>query len=103
MTLKNYEKYISLLNGEIIKNEIVKSTISNPNLSIVMPGGCNGKCDFCFWQKTKPCGGYLEKLTGVFTSLPSQFSQLSITGGEPTLSPYLENVLNLIDRWFRFK
>lgn len=98
MTLKNYEKYILSLNDEVIKDEISESTILNPNLSIVMPGGCNGKCDFCFWQKTKPCNGYLEKLTDVFTSLPSQFSQLSITGGEPTLSPYLENVLNLIDR-----
>lgn len=86
MVLKKYKKFI----GE--------STINNPNLSIVMPGGCNGNCQFCFWKQTEPCGNYLEKVNNILKSLPSQFKQLSITGGEPTLSPYLEKVLNLIDR-----
>ena len=98
MVLKKYENFISSID-EVIENEIViESTIQNTNLSIVMPGGCNGKCDFCFWKKSKPCDNYLEKLNDIMYSLPSQFYQLSITGGEPTLSPYLENVLNLIDR-----
>jgi len=94
MVLKKYEKFISIVEDKLI----LETTIQNPNLSIVMPGGCNGKCDFCFWKKTKPCNNYLEKLNDIMYGLPSQFSQLSITGGEPTLSPYLEDVLNLIDK-----
>lgn len=92
MVLKKYNDFI------LNEDKLFESTIINPNLSIVIPGGCNGKCDFCFWRKTQPCGNYLEKVNNILTSLPSQFSKLSITGGEPTLSPYLEKVLNLIDR-----
>jgi len=98
MVLKKYENFISSIDEVLENGIVVESTIQNPNLSIVMPGGCNGKCDFCFWKKSKPCDNYLEKLNDIMYSLPSQFYQLSITGGEPTLSPYLENVLNLIDR-----
>lgn len=99
MVLKKYENYIiSNNNNVIIEEPISESTIQNPNLSIVIPGGCNGKCDFCFWQKKTPCGNYMEKLSNILYSLPPQFYQLSITGGEPTLSPYLEKVLNLIDK-----
>lgn len=94
--LKRYDNYVETT--KIIKEEkIFETTIQNPNLSIVMPGGCNGKCDFCFWKKSTPCGNYLEKINNILYNLPSQFYQLSITGGEPTLSPYLEGVLNLID------
>lgn len=94
MVLKKYEKFI----GYSIIEDIKESTIMNPNLSIVMPGGCNAKCEFCFWKKSKPCNNYLEKINNILECLPSQFYQLSITGGEPTLSPYLESVINLINR-----
>ena len=92
MDVKFYEQYL--------KETIIdpNSTVSNPNFSIVMPGGCNGKCDFCFWEKTKTCKNYTEKLSEVLENLPEQFNQISITGGEPTISPYFENVLNIIDR-----
>lgn len=85
--LKKYENFI-----------LKENTIFNPNLSIVVPGGCNAKCDFCFWTKTKTCDKYLEKVQNILSNLPSQFYQLSLTGGEPTLSPYLESIVNLIDR-----
>lgn len=73
------------------------NTIINPNFTIVMPGGCNAKCDFCFWKQEKTCDNYLEKLQDTMDGLPSQFYQLSISGGEPTLSPYFKDVLDLID------
>lgn len=85
--LKKYEKFI-----------LKENTIINPNLSIVVPGGCNANCQFCFWKKTKTCNNYLEKMKVTLSNLPSQFYQLSLTGGEPTLSPYLEGIVNSIDR-----
>jgi len=88
--IKNYSIYS--------KENLIETTIANPNLSIVLPGGCNGKCDFCFWKKTKPCNNYLEKINNILTGLPSQFHRLSITGGEPTMSPYLNKILEMIDK-----
>jgi len=80
------------------EQDLFENTITNPNLSIVLPGGCNGKCNFCFWKKSTGCSNYIQKLGNVLESLPSQFYQLSLTGGEPTMSPYLNEVLNLIDK-----
>lgn len=94
--LKRYDSFVKA--PKINEEKIFETTIMNPNLSIVVPGGCNGKCDFCFWKKSTPCDNYLEKLNNILLSLPSQFYQLSITGGEPTLSPHLESILNLIDK-----
>lgn len=76
-------------------------TISNPNFSIVVPGGCNGNCEFCFWKNDKACGNYTQQLRETLDSMPSQFYQLSLTGGEPTLSPYFEDILENIntDKW----
>jgi len=72
-------------------------TIINPNFTIVAPGGCNAKCEFCFWKQEKTGKQYLEKLKDTMDSLPSQFYMISISGGEPTLSPYLTDILNMID------
>lgn len=75
--------------------------LDNPNFTIVVPGGCDAKCKFCFWEYTEPCTDYLEKLRVVLETLPDDFQQLSISGGEPTLSTYLEDILELLtrDRW----
>lgn len=72
-------------------------TIINPNFTVVMPGGCNAKCEFCFWKQEKTCDDYLKKLKDTMDLLPSQFYMISISGGEPTISSYFEDVLNLID------
>lgn len=72
-------------------------TIINPNFTIVMPGGCNAKCEFCFWKQEKTTKNYLSKLQDTMDGLPSQFYMLSISGGEPTISPYFTKVLNMID------
>jgi len=72
-------------------------TIINPNFTIVAPGGCNAKCNFCFWRQEKTGSNYMEKLKNTIDGLPSQFYMISISGGEPTLSPYLSQILDLID------
>jgi len=96
--LKRYESYVK----EVIKeSDQLLETISNPNFSIVVPGKCNGNCSFCFWKDSKPCGNYITQLKETLDSMPSQFYQLSLTGGEPTLSPYLSEILENIntEKW----
>lgn len=71
----------------------------DPNFSIVLPGPCDAACSFCFSQKGPPSCGmlkYLTRLNAVLEALGPQFYQISITGGEPTLSPYLLPVLAVI-------
>lgn len=87
---------IKYFSENLLSNE--NSVIRDPNFSIVTPGGCNANCNFCFWKKTKPCSGYFEKLSNILNNLPNQFYKISITGGEPTISPYLERILLSIDK-----
>ena len=71
----------------------------SPNFTIIAPGGCNAKCSFCFWEQeeTMDRDDYLVNLANTITSLPKQFWQVSISGGEPCLSPYISNILQLLD------
>lgn len=62
-----------------------------------MPGGCNAKCEFCFWHQKETSKDYLNKLQSTIDLLPSQFYQVSISGGEPTISPYFEEIMEMID------
>jgi tRNA A37 methylthiotransferase MiaB len=41
--IKKFGKYLN----ENVSNKL-NETIINPNFSVVVPGGCNAKCDFCF-------------------------------------------------------
>ena len=91
-------KFGSYLNEKLPIGERLNETIINPNFSVVVPGGCNGKCSFCFWKQSKVCENYIGNLLETLDNMPSQFYQLSLTGGEPTLSPYLERILESIDR-----
>ena len=80
----------------------MKLLTNAPNFSIVLPGPCNAACEFCFTkglrQKLPAEGmmGYLLRLDRTLRSLGKEFFQISITGGEPTLSPYLVPVLSVI-------
>jgi len=95
--VKNYNQFVEK-KKLVIKLE---ESIVNPNFSIVVPGGCNAKCSFCFYKQSKACESYITKLVETLNDVPSQFYQLSLTGGEPTLSPYLGSILENIDtdRW----
>jgi len=74
--------------------------VSNPNLSVILPVGCNAKCEFCYWKKD--CGLTVEKFENIAVTLPSIFTQCSITGGEPTLlsnlTEYLKTAKNRFDK-----
>ncbi len=78
-----------------------KLLVDTPNLSIMLPGACNAKCEFCFWNRDQeankfPMMNYAERLSGILDALPLQFSQVSITGGEPTISPVFDEVLEVL-------
>jgi len=68
----------------------------NPNLSIVLPGGCQAHCQFCFWYQKPTDPQWIQKLIHTLDTLPACFEQVSITGGEPTLSPYLLQTLQIL-------
>lgn|SRR5512145_229002 len=72
----------------------------SPNLSLVLPGECNAKCAFCFWssQWQEHPSEYLRRLDAILSRLPDAFQQVSITGGEPTMSPVLGAVLDRLKR-----
>lgn len=74
-------------------------TIVNPNFSIIVPAPCKCACSFCFQNKiTKTRADYYSILEETLRNLPDQFTQVSITGGEPTLFPYLDKILEIIKR-----
>lgn len=81
-------------------------TISNPNLSIIAPGPCNMKCGFCFWERDpgemNDLTSYMAKLSECLKKLPPQFTQVSITGGEPTLCSIIDEILSEIGASGRF-
>ncbi len=33
---------------QLVQNKLVSPS---PNLSIMLPGWCNAKCEFCFWNR----------------------------------------------------
>ena len=69
---------------------------TNPNLSIVLPGPCQAHCQFCFWYEKPTDKEWLKKLEYTLDNLPACFEQISITGGEPTLSKYLVPTIEAI-------
>lgn len=73
--------------------------VNNPNFSIIVPSGCNAQCDFCFWKEDLGSVHgleYLRKLNETLQALPAEFNQCSITGGEPTMSNMLREILMLV-------
>ena len=72
--------------------------VSDPNFSVVVPGRCVAKCKLCFWQYEPAGEDYIDVLCKTMEQLPGQFNQLSLTGGEPTSSPFFVRVLNSINR-----
>lgn len=70
--------------------EMIKYANESPNLTVLLPGKCNAKCDFCFWNRDfgrDKTSGFVEKAMKQIEKLPSRFRTISISGGEPTLSP----------------
>lgn len=76
----------------------------NPNFTILTSGGCNSFCSFCTDpMKRKASLQYVANLVTTITSaLPAHIRQVSISGGEPTLSPDLPAILSLVSLSRRF-
>lgn len=76
-----------------------------PNTTLMLPGSCNAACDFCFWNrdeaKIKPPADYLDRVFSHLSLLPDAFHVLSISGGEPTLSPWFGRVLARLGQYRR--
>lgn len=70
----------------------------NPNLTIVLPGPCQAKCSFCTWKQDDNEKKFLKSLKKLMKRLPKNFTQISISGGEPTLSPVLSETLTIISK-----
>jgi pyruvate-formate lyase-activating enzyme len=78
----------------------------NPDVKIILPGGCNARCSFCFGGKnwgvfSAPSWG--DRMKKLLNSLPPEFCQLNITGGEPTISENFQELIHIVrlqkERW----
>lgn len=76
-----------------------------PNMTLLLPGNCNAACDFCFWNREeghiKPPLDYLDQVFSHLAYLNDAFRTLSISGGEPTLSPWFGRVLARLGQYRR--
>jgi MoaA/NifB/PqqE/SkfB family radical SAM enzyme len=86
----------SVLDEEFPKQGL--ETIENPNFSIILPQPCLCACSFCFKNKLTKINEktYFKGLKDILYNLPDNFNQVSITGGEPTLSPHLNKILGIL-------
>ncbi|MFO0822537.1 MAG: radical SAM protein [Gemmataceae bacterium] len=70
-----------------------------PNLTAILPGKCQARCRFCL-EPEGPRPPSVEEWLGAFRSLlqqlPPLFRVLSLSGGEPSLSPVFHDVLDLL-------
>ena len=74
------------------------------NFSIIVPGDCNADCSFCFWEREPQAPNYLMKLRQVldtFGNLSDTYS-CSLTGGEPTISLLLHDILTILEQQANF-
>ena len=74
-----------------------------PNLTAILPGKCQARCAFCIEPEGPDPRSSEEWLRSFETlidrELPSIFRILSISGGEPSLSPVFERLLRLLARF----
>jgi len=74
-----------------------KRKLENPNFSIIMPGGCNASCNYCFWKEEKNVHpDYINMLSNSLDVLGGKVTQVSLTGGEPTLSPHFDSIIEVL-------
>ncbi len=83
---------------------LTKPTIQSPNFSVILPGPCNAACPFCFWTRSRAEDPmFPEHLTWYLETLGSALTQISLTGGEPTLSPIFPQVLKALVKFNQHK
>lgn len=76
---------------------LVKESGDTANFSVILPGECNAKCSFCFWTRSgMESPMYAQQLGWFLSALGDKVTQVSLTGGEPTLSPVFDDVINVL-------
>ena len=72
----------------------------DPNFTAILPGKCQARCRFCLEPEGPPppsSAAWLESFEALVTrELPPTFRTVSISGGEPTLSPVFEPMLRVL-------
>lgn len=77
----------------------IKTNNVNPNFTIILPGPCQAACNFCYWKENKDDSRFLKGLIRSLNELPDFFNQISISGGESSLSPYFEETIKIINQY----
>lgn len=71
-----------------------------PNLTAILPGKCQARCRFCIEPEGPPppsMSAWLDSFESLMLrELPPTFRTISISGGEPTLSPVFASALELL-------
>ena len=71
-----------------------------PNLTAILPGVCQAKCRFCVEPQSKQqatTDEWLRSFNAVLSDeLPEVFRVLTLSGGEPSLSPAFDEVLRTL-------
>lgn len=78
-----------------------------PNLTAILPGICQARCRFCVERVGPPHPespqAWLRSFAALCNELSEQvFKVLSLSGGEPSLSPVFGDILELLRRRKRF-
>jgi pyruvate-formate lyase-activating enzyme len=75
----------------------MKKIGKNPNFTVMLPGPCNADCEFCTWERCEnEAGNFPERLKCHLDELGDTVTQVSITGGEPTISPVFSDVMSVL-------
>lgn len=72
-----------------------------PNVTAILPGKCQARCPFCVEPEgpaPRSSGEWVRSFESLLRELPAIFTTLSISGGEPSLSPVFEPVLDSLAR-----
>ncbi len=79
---------------------------TEPNFTVILPGPCQARCEFCIEPEgpsPDSAKHWLSHLRTVVADLPPPFRIVSISGGEPTLSPVLLPALEILKASGRFQ
>ena len=79
-------------------------TNTNLHATVILPGGCNAKCPFCYdISETVMIDDYYTKLDNVIKKIPLEARKFAITGMETSYSPYFKDVLHLAAKYKKEK
>jgi len=83
---------------------LMKDSGATANFSVILPGECNAACDFCFWKRNKAESPmFVQTLRWYLQALGSKITQISLTGGEPTISPVFNEVIEMLREFKNIK